>query len=316
MLLSIIIPVYNGEQNILRCLNSLVDDKALANYEIIIIDDGSTDKTKEKIESYIKKYPTIKVTYYYQTNRGVSAARNVGIKLSKGKYIWFVDSDDRITPNIIFQILPIINKNYDIILIGMKDRQYNINLNESWAQNKYSTAGSVCNKLFNRTLLQTNNIQFNEKIFNTEDLLFSIQCLILSQKIYNFKSVCYEYVMNEYSCSMKRDINHLLKLSDSTIITINEIIYFINLKLKENKKEYKQCMNIVYINVIGLLYSLLRFSYPIPYIQTIIHKLKKMNLYPIKKTNNTKANLFAIICNIEYLYYLFIHINKFVKIFK
>ena len=87
--ISIIVPTYNGEQYILKCINSLLD-QTLKEIEIIVIDDGSTDNTKNLVLSI--KDPRVK--YYYQKNQMQGAARNYGIKLAKGEYIAFVDDDD------------------------------------------------------------------------------------------------------------------------------------------------------------------------------------------------------------------------------
>ena len=87
--ISIIVPTYNGEQYILKCINSLLD-QTLKEIEIIVIDDGSTDNTKNLVLQI--KDPRVK--YYYQKNQMQGAARNYGIKLAKGEYIAFVDDDD------------------------------------------------------------------------------------------------------------------------------------------------------------------------------------------------------------------------------
>lgn len=93
--LSIIIPVYNTEKYVGECLDSSVEQDILKNeYEIICIDDGSTDGSLNVLTEYSNKYENIHV--YSQKNQGVSAARNAGISVASGKYVWFVDSDDYI----------------------------------------------------------------------------------------------------------------------------------------------------------------------------------------------------------------------------
>lgn len=88
---SVVIPVYNGENTIFKPLNSLAN-QTFKDFEVVIVDDGSTDKTKEIVNKYQKKDKRIK--YFYQQNAGVSMARNKGIELSRGKFISFLDSDD------------------------------------------------------------------------------------------------------------------------------------------------------------------------------------------------------------------------------
>lgn len=96
--LSIIIPVYNVELYIERCINSITSQNII-DYEIICINDGSTDRSLEVLYSLQKNNPKIKV--FNQQNCGLSATRNRGIELSGGKYILFVDSDDYLEENVL-----------------------------------------------------------------------------------------------------------------------------------------------------------------------------------------------------------------------
>ena len=90
-LISIIIPIFNCEKYIKRCLNSLIN-QTYKNIEVILIDDGSTDRSSEICKDYSKRDQRIK--YIRQNNQGVSAARNRGLDIAKGKYMGFCDSDD------------------------------------------------------------------------------------------------------------------------------------------------------------------------------------------------------------------------------
>ena len=93
-MISIIVTAYNAEKTIERCLNSILNNK-YDDYEIIIVNDGSTDKTEEIVQLFASE----KIRYYYEENKGVSSARNLGLKESKGEYITFVDSDDYVANN-------------------------------------------------------------------------------------------------------------------------------------------------------------------------------------------------------------------------
>ena len=101
--LSIIIPVYNTEEYLPRCLNSCLEQDLLANeYEIIAINDGSSDNSLQILNAYALKYPNIRVIN--QENRGLGATRNRGLNLAIGEYIWFVDSDDWVLENCLLDI--------------------------------------------------------------------------------------------------------------------------------------------------------------------------------------------------------------------
>ena len=96
-LVSAIIPTYNSVNYISEAINSVLN-QTYKNCEIIVVDDGSTDNTRKTVENYIRKYPH-KIKYFYQENKGPSAARNKGIKEARGNYIAFLDSDDLWLPD-------------------------------------------------------------------------------------------------------------------------------------------------------------------------------------------------------------------------
>lgn len=117
--ISVIIPAYNCESTIEECLNSVFDQTYFSKVlEIVVVNDGSKDNTKEIIESYIQKKGTNKIKLINQENRGVSAARNNGIKISKGNWIAFLDSDDKWLNNKIERQISTILENRDIKFLG------------------------------------------------------------------------------------------------------------------------------------------------------------------------------------------------------
>ena len=101
--LSVIIPCYNSEQYIKECLDSVLEQKTIYDYEVIAINDGSTDKTSEILKEYTEKYDFLKVIT--QENKGYSGARNAGIVASEGRFLMFVDSDDYVSSNYIQNLL-------------------------------------------------------------------------------------------------------------------------------------------------------------------------------------------------------------------
>ncbi|OQX85235.1 MAG: hypothetical protein B6D55_07685 [Candidatus Omnitrophica bacterium 4484_70.2] len=110
---SVIIPTYNREKYLPEAINSVLN-QTYKDFEIIIVDDGSRDNTKEVVESFMKKYPHIPIRYFYQENKGPAAARNRGIKEAKGEYIAFLDSDDIWLPEMLKESLDFLKKhNFD-----------------------------------------------------------------------------------------------------------------------------------------------------------------------------------------------------------
>ncbi|WP_302297044.1 glycosyltransferase family 2 protein [Mitsuokella multacida] len=114
--LSIIIPVYNAERHISKCIHSIVDGHSLDDVEIICIDDGSKDMGGEICESFSDKYEKIHVIH--QSNQGVASARNTGVNVAKGEYIAWVDSDDYVEKTWLPDILSVIKNDHpEMVLI-------------------------------------------------------------------------------------------------------------------------------------------------------------------------------------------------------
>jgi len=114
--ISVVIPSYNYARYIARCINSVLK-QAGSNYEVIIVDDGSTDDTKYIVNEIINNSPNIGIKYIFQANQGVSIARNTGIKNSSGEYIWFLDSDDTLLPKAFDYALAFIKENPGLDMI-------------------------------------------------------------------------------------------------------------------------------------------------------------------------------------------------------
>lgn len=111
MQISIVIPMYNSEYTIVRALDSIKNQTCDCDYEIVIINDGSTDKSQEIVENYITKHPKLDINLINQLNQGVSTTRNIGVKKSKYDFIAFLDSDDIWHPQKLEIATEIIQKN-------------------------------------------------------------------------------------------------------------------------------------------------------------------------------------------------------------
>lgn len=113
---TLIVPVYNGEAYLGRCLDSIINAATDYKIELIIIDDGSTDSSITILSEYEKEHSWIKIIQ--QENKGPSTARNVGLDHAQGEYIGFVDCDDCISSDYFSKIIPMLNKNPDIVSFG------------------------------------------------------------------------------------------------------------------------------------------------------------------------------------------------------
>ena len=178
MLLSIIVPVYNSELYIKKCLTSISKIQS-ADFECLIIDDGSEDNSKNICEEFVGNDGRFKLVS--TNNKGVASARNLGIELSKGKYITFVDSDD-----IIYPISLSFLENKTIYSLNMFEQEgceikkikfQNKNLDLNFV--KYPTyMNSVCNKFFQKKIIDKYNLLFDINQYAAEDLLFVINFLV------------------------------------------------------------------------------------------------------------------------------------------
>ena len=202
--ISIIIPVYNIEYYIPRCLNSL-SAQTFKNWECIIIDDGSNDNSLEICRQYAKKDSRFIVIH--QKNSGVAAARNIGIENARGNYIAFIDGDDTIEADS-YEIMFNKAKEYqaDIVqgkfkFIGDKKDIRN-NHNQIIPEGNYKINsdtifpwwfGMCWSRLYSKNLIKNNQITFPSEISFCEDTVFSYECLALSKKTYIINKQFYNY---------------------------------------------------------------------------------------------------------------------------
>lgn len=182
-LISIIVPVYNVEKYLRKCLDSLVN-QTYKNIEIIIIDDGSTDGSGKIADEYVNAYDNVKVIH--TENGGLSAARNIGLDNATGEFLAFIDSDDWIDLNTFEVAYKMISSNdYDLSAFAMlpeydtETEQYISEYDTNNCRQKELfrlildadyVCGYVCNKLFKKSLI--GDLRFDESLLSCEDIDF------------------------------------------------------------------------------------------------------------------------------------------------
>lgn len=217
MLFSIIIAVYNKQEYIAETIESIVG-QSYENYELILIDDGSSDDSYKICCDYAKNNNKIKVLHH--ENQGVSITRNQGLKAAKGEYIFFVDADDLLAANALQELEIILKKeeNPDVIMFGMTESykdgtkcvlcpkfcgkydRYGF-LKDFHQRNKKGVYGYVANKVFRRKIAIENNIEFCKKYKLSEDFYFFLQ-------IYNESN--YFVVVDDQFYIYQKDIENAL----------------------------------------------------------------------------------------------------------
>lgn len=219
--ISVIVPVYNVEKYISKCLDSLLFQKTNLIYEILCINDGSTDNSYEILKRYSEKFE--QVILINQENRGLSFSRNIGIKNSRGKYIMFVDSDDYLFDDNVFELMyreceendldfAFANFNYEF---NDNNKNFEIKRHKNF-KNKVmkgkeifkigfktkSIMSVVWNKLYRKSFIIENNLFFIEGIYY-EDMEFTPKVFFLANKVKHIDKLIYVYVQREGSIMNK-----------------------------------------------------------------------------------------------------------------
>lgn len=243
MKISVIVPCYQAERYIQRCLQSLCS-QTYSNLEIIVVDDGSTDASASIVKKFAQSDSRIK--YLYQLNAGVSAARNAGIDYASGEVITFVDSDDTIKSHMYETLIDLMQKyhadishcsycrvlgNGEIKNIG-NTNQVHVFESEEIARSLLEAkliGPSCCNKLFKKSVIGTTRFHSQFKI--GEDSLFAFTCFQKADKAVFIDSCFYTYFSAETSACVHTDF--VKKRED--LFRVNSLIY------KESKgKGYEQ----------------------------------------------------------------------------
>lgn len=208
--LSIIIPVYNTERYLLECLNSIFVPK-YDDFEVILIDDGSTDDSGKICDDFARQHSNVIV--FHEKNHGVSFARNLGMKNAKGNYIMFVDSDDTLKTNWT-EVLENINDK-DIYFIDERiDENENDILKYVVGRNDRNIIISApTSKIYHKEFLEKNNIKFEEEIIHGEDMLFLLTILCNTKRIGIISKGIYNYRV--YIGSSSRSFNEKIFKSDN-----------------------------------------------------------------------------------------------------
>lgn len=213
--LSIIIPFYNADKWIGKMLDSLLDqDISSDDYEIIVIDDGSTDNI-DCLKHYVDTYPNI--YYYREDNAGISTARNYGLSLSRGKYLYFCDSDDFVQPQILGFVLNTLESlNLDMLVcdwhhvepdVEVQDYTKPIPISEVYTGKEYLASFSsdpmsigfgVWRYFIRRDILMEHNIRFEDLAY-IEDRLFQLELLLVARRVAHASVKIYYYLQHQSS---------------------------------------------------------------------------------------------------------------------
>lgn len=310
MLLSIIVPVYNVQKYLAKCLESLLNqDVALTDYEIIIINDGSTDGSETIAQQYATNHTNVKLIT--QPNGGLSAARNTGIKEAEGKYVQFVDSDDYIAPNCLASLMHQIvennleilrynyqnvNENYEVL---PKSKKSNVGIvyadkietGISFLVNSLGFACYACMYIINRDLLISNSLYFKDGIY-FEDTEWLPRVLLKTTRIASTPAVVYYYLQRQGSITKSVDVVKKRKVLHDLLQVMTSI--------QEVSKTYPSLKQWQKIYTSYICINYLRYLTNNLYEERVVHlkELKKTKNFPIVKTS-TISYVQLIVINIS-----------------
>lgn len=197
--ISIIVPVYNVEKYLRRCLDSIVA-QTFTDWECICVDDGSPDGSGKILDEYAAKDKRFVIIH--KENGGVSSARNAGLDIARGEYVTFCDSDDWIEKECFEKVVFLCSKDVDIIksgykIVGEKLNEMVLPLDYT-SEQQISCVHTSCHFIYKK-YLQQHKIYFPEKITLGEDWYFNYQLSLYSPKIVYLNEVTYNYYQNETS---------------------------------------------------------------------------------------------------------------------
>ena len=244
---SVIVPVYNVEKYVEKCIKSLVD-QTLQEIEIIAVDDGSKDGSKSIVDNYIKKYPD-KIKYLYKENGGLSSARNFGIPYANGEYIAFLDSDDYVEPTMYEEMYNLAKKEdadmveCDFIWEYPNKQKYDYGVVYNGKKEAIEKARVVAwNKLIKREIIESEKIEFPFGL-RYEDVEFFYKLVPSLNKISFMKKYFIHYVQRENSIANTQNT----KTKDIFKVLNNVIEFYKN---KGYYEEYKEELEYTYLRLL------------------------------------------------------------------
>lgn len=240
-LISFVVPIYNSEEYLRQCLDSIVS-QAINNYEVLLIDDGSTDSSGSICDEYVQKDTRFKVIH--KKNEGLSAARNDGISIARGEWITFVDSDDWIESD----CLKVIVDNHEVDYVVTSICKHNsafMSEDEKFTNQKYHTIDArvfdegnlktafftAWSKFFKTEIIRRHSLRFIPNISPGEDTIFVFQYMNCIKSMCLSDAICYNWRVANGLTNRKRSFQWITCTIDHTITAIKqvEIKYQVNL---------------------------------------------------------------------------------------
>ena len=318
-LLSIVVPVYNTEKFLSSCLDSLLNqDLTVDEYEIICVNDGSKDGSSEILEKYSEQYSNIRVVT--QENQGHAAARNSGMSFAKGKYIWFVDSDDYVDAQCFGFIVQLMDEtSADILSIRyvpfIKEEEVSHIPGNYTCSTKKANTEIACSgiRIFNLNMLRSNNITWNAELSPCDDVEFIFFAKMNSKNIIFNDSVAYYHRQWEGSVTGQKSAKHREKYVSSFYLLAKTYEKELH-NPKYSKEQLEEIEDRKNLSTQAILMQLAMYENK-QTIDEFLQKLKLDGLYPYKKIKyNLKPKISLKRTIMDWVQYL-LPIESYYKLF-
>lgn len=324
-MISVVVAAYNAEKTIKKCITSILN-QTYKDFEVVIIDDGSKDKTAEIIDNY-KNNKKIKIIH--QENHGIAQVRNLALEMVTGNYITFVDSDDYVDENFLFDLLQGYNDklvNIGLSIVGVrrlkkdgeiieidayKEGIYNRDKLLSYILSFKGPQGYLCNKLWRMDIIRKYNIKVDNSLFMAEDLDFCVSYIAHINYGFVSSKADYNYVQYPTSASNSIILGNLSNTPTRVIETHKNFILALKKITKKIDKENADAFTVaeerLYLVYLNFLRSLMMLDDSNRELKKKLRKKILKNFDKILKSNmplKTKIAFILIKINPKLLYKL------------
>ena len=323
--LSVIVPIYNVEHYLERCVASIYNQGMdETTFEVVMVNDGSTDNSLAVAEQIANKHHNIKL--YSQINGGLADARNTGLNYVQGNYVMFLDSDDFLLPNTLLKVIDIADRNcLDVCAYQMKvfkeDGSSYIGLQQPFEDDVVYTGeyallhgliiASACANLYSSAFLRKHKLSFTKGITH-EDVDFNNRVYAFAQRIMFTKHCVYAYFWNGNSLNRSKDYDKVRKcLLDDVNVAANMLDFANKENLSDELKTFykKRCNSIIASQLISFVFS--HKSIPICLIKEWLDLASERKLYPMRgMARSVKTSVLIPVLNIRSLYLFFVKLNR------